>query len=69
MPDRPLVNNKGGKQLIKEWLEKYNVLHLIDDITFTKPRAEYYIDDKAIRFNKNWHEILKMINDYSNSPG
>ena len=61
LPDRPLVNGKTGKQLIFDWLEEYNVMQYISDITYTKPRAEYYIDDKAIEFKNNWLPILKEI--------
>ena len=57
-PDRPLVNGKTGKQLVKDWLEKYDVMQYVDDITYEKPRAEYYIDDKAIKFDNNWDKIL-----------
>ena len=61
LPDRTLVNGKTGKQLIIEWLEKYDVLKYIDEITYFKPRAEYYIDDKGISFKNNWKEIIKQI--------
>jgi hypothetical protein len=57
-PDRPLVGGQTGKELVQEWLEKHNVMQYVDDITHEKPRAEYYIDDKAIRFENNWKEIL-----------
>lgn len=57
-PDRPLVNNKTGKELVEEWLIKHGVREYVDDITHEKPRAEYYIDDKAISFKNNWDEIL-----------
>ena len=66
LPDRPLVNGKTGKQLVIEWLEKYNLMKVIDDVTYYKPRAEYYIDDKGIFFNskcasQSWDKILKEI--------
>jgi hypothetical protein len=57
-PDRPLVNGKTGYELVDEWLEKYNVRQYVDEITYEKPRAEYYIDDKAIKFDNNWKQIL-----------
>lgn len=61
LPDRPLVEGKTGKQLITEWLEKHDVLEYITEITYTKPRAEYYIDDKGVFFNNNWTEILNKV--------
>jgi len=66
LPDRPLVNGKTGKQLVIEWLEKYSLMGFIDDVTYSKPRAEYYIDDKGIFFNnkcasQSWNKILKEI--------
>ena len=61
-PDRPLINGKSGKELIKEWLSKYNLLHYIHDITCEKPRAIAYIDDKGYRFN-DWSSTLKFLNN------
>ena len=60
-PDRPLVNGKTGYELVEEWLEKYNVRQYVDEITYEKPRAEYYIDDKGIKFDNNWKEILELL--------
>ncbi len=57
-PDRPLVNGKTGYELVEEWLEQYGVRQYVDEITYEKPRAEYYIDDKAIKFDSNWDKIL-----------
>ena len=56
-PGRPLVNGKTGKELIQEWLEKHNLDKYIEYITHEKPRALYYIDDKAIKFI-NWKQTL-----------
>lgn len=58
LPDRPLVQGKTGKELIIEWLQKYNVLKYVKDITHFKVRAKYYIDDKGISFKNNWEDIL-----------
>ena len=60
-PDRPLVNGKTGIELIWEWLEKYGFDGYIEDITYTKPNAKYYIDDKAVRFT-NWNSVIGEIN-------
>ena len=62
-PDRPLVNGKTGYQLVEEWLIKHEVRHLVQEITHEKPRAEHYIDDKAIEFKNNWKEIVERISE------
>lgn len=59
--DRPLINNKTGKELIWEWLKKNDLDQYITDITSEKPRAVYYIDDKAIEFKNKWDDVLKRI--------
>lgn len=61
-PDRPLVNGKTGKELIYEWLEKYNVSQYVTDITSEKPRAILYIDDNSYRFD-NWESSIKFIKE------
>lgn len=60
-PDRPLVGGKTGYELVEEWLEKYNIRQHIDEITYEKPRAEWYIDDKAIEFTNNWENIKSKL--------
>jgi len=60
-PDRPLVLGKTGKQLVTEWLDKHGVLSYVSDITHEKPRAQFYIDDKAVRFDNNWEEIMRKV--------
>jgi phosphoglycolate phosphatase-like HAD superfamily hydrolase len=50
---------------IKEWLEKYDMSKYFDDVTNTKHPAKYYIDDHALRFEKEqagpWGKILDVI--------
>lgn len=60
-PDRPLVDGKTGKELVDEWLVKHGIRDLVSEITHEKPRAKYYIDDKALEFKDNWDEILNRI--------
>lgn len=56
-PNRPFVNGKTGKELVKDWLVKYDLDKYISDITSEKPRAVIYIDDKSVRFN-DWSSCL-----------
>ena len=56
-PDRPLVNNKTGMQLVEEWLKQHDLMQYVSEITCEKPRAQYYIDDKGIEF-LSWNQTL-----------
>ena len=53
--------------IIKEWLLKYDMSHYFDDVSNTKHPAKYYIDDHAIRFDKNdlsaWDKTLRFIEE------
>ena len=59
-PDRPLIDGKTGIELVWDWLDKYNIKDNIKDVTYIKPNAVAYIDDKAIRFD-NWKNIMRSI--------
>ena len=52
---------------IREWLTKYDMSKYFDDVTNTKHPAKYYIDDHALRFEKEkddpWREVLETILD------
>jgi ribonucleotide monophosphatase NagD (HAD superfamily) len=58
--NRPLVNGKTGTELVKEWLEKYDIYSYVSEITSEKPRAFLYIDDNGYRF-ENWNNTLQFI--------
>jgi hypothetical protein len=58
--DRPLVNGKTGLELVEQWLSDHGLRQYISEITCEKPRACYYIDDKAIEF-VSWQETLEKI--------
>ena len=59
-PNRPKIDNKTGVELIWDWLERHNLKNYIDDISYEKPNAKYYIDDKAIMF-LNWKMVMGVI--------
>lgn len=46
---------------IKEWLSKNNLLNYFDDIGNIKHPAKFYIDDHAIRFEKNKHDPWSIV--------
>ena len=60
LEDRPLIGGKTGIQLIEQWLQKHKILQYIKEVTFKKPRAHLYIDDKGYRF-ENWKDSLDFI--------
>ena len=61
-PDRGLINGKTGTELIWEWLKKHDMAQFVSKVTAEKPRARYYIDDKAIRFT-DWQTAFKQIGE------
>jgi hypothetical protein len=50
---------------LKSWLNKNNIY--FDKITSEKLGAIAYIDDRAIRFENNWNDIIKKINTLKES--
>jgi len=62
-PERPLTNGKTGTELIWEWLDKHNLKQYISGVTYKKPRAAAYIEDKAIRF-ESWQEALEDVDTF-----
>ena len=61
-PQRPLINNKTGTELIWEWLEQWGMEQYISDVVINKPNALVYIDDKGLKF-KSWAQTIKEINE------
>lgn len=53
-----IIHSSVDEEKVKEWLEKYNLDYLVDEI-HPKPTALFYIDDRAIEFNGNFDEVLK----------
>lgn len=59
-PERPLVKGKSGKQLIWEWLKENKIDKIIKEVSWGKPHALIYIDDKGYRF-ENWKDTMKFM--------
>lgn len=48
-----------SRNLIGQWLDEHRIPY--HKITNIKPGADYYLDDKAIRF-ESWTEALRQLN-------
>jgi hypothetical protein len=56
--DRMLIDGKTGVELIWDWLKAHDMDSFVKEVTAEKPRAVFYIDDKAIRFNGSWNDAF-----------
>jgi len=61
-PDRPLINGKTGEELMWEWLEKHGFKEYISNVSWGKPWATLYVDDKGLRFT-DWDSCLLFIKE------
>lgn len=60
-PSMPTLERPFVKEMIA-FLDANKIPYdIIDDGSKGKPMADYYIDDKGIRFENNWREIAKHI--------
>ena len=59
-PSRPLINNKTGTELVWEWLKDHKLEDIVTQVTWGKPHALVYIDDKAYRF-ENWKNTMNFL--------
>jgi hypothetical protein len=49
---------------MRDWLIEHGYpFDEIDSGDKGKPLADYYIDDKGVRFDKNWLEIMKFVEE------
>lgn len=53
-----MATSPSGAKVVSEWLEYYDIPH--HGVTAIKPKADYYIDDKAIR-HIDWPSTLQAI--------
>lgn len=48
---------------VEDWLRYYRLDKYIKKVTNIKPPAVAYIDDRGIRFNGNYDEVLELLKD------
>lgn len=60
-PSEPTMERERVKEMVR-WLNDNGIPYdEIDDGSKGKPGADYYIDDKGIRFSDNWENIASAI--------
>jgi len=59
---RVVVFTTRDNNLVRDWLEKYNIL--FDDVTSTKVGAVCYIDDRGLKFNGDFNETLNQLSNF-----
>lgn len=62
-PDNGKMGSEAtGHKAMVAWLDANNLAYdEVDDGTKGKPMADFYVDDKGIRFSDNWKEIGEFI--------
>lgn len=62
-PSQPTMERERVKEMVS-WLNEHKIpFDEIDDGSKGKPMADYYIDDKGIRFENNWPEVMAFVFD------
>ena len=49
---------------VEKWLEKYELRQYVNKITDKKVPAVFYIDDRAIKFNGNFQDIINQTKNF-----
>lgn len=47
--------------VVADWLAEYGLLGLVNSITKEKPKAWAYIDNRAIRFNGDFGDVMNQL--------
>lgn len=60
-PSQPTLERLHVKEMIA-WLDANGIEYdEVDDGSRGKPLADFYIDDKGVRFENNWDEIMGFV--------
>ena len=57
--------SKVGRSAIEKYLKKHHII--VDGICEHKPQADYYVEDKAIKFDGVWDEVVDQISEETNN--
>lgn len=59
-----IIHTTRNSEKVKEWLKKYRMDKFVSDITSNKVPAMIYIDDRGLKFNGDFVETLKQIENF-----
>lgn len=65
--DAPHVKavDRGVHKDMVRWLDEHGISYdVVDDGTKGKVSASYYVDDKGIRYENNWSDVIAQIQKY-----
>lgn len=57
-------STQDGKEAVRKWLEKYNIE--VDGLSYEKPIAFVYVDDRAICFEGNAEGLAEKVDNFKN---
>lgn len=46
---------------VRQWLQRWDMLEWVDDVTNIKPPATAYIDDRAICFDGDYGQVMEQL--------
>lgn len=49
---------------VRQWLERNNMGHLVNDVTNEKKQAIAYIDDRGIQFKGDYNDIINQLTNF-----
>jgi hypothetical protein len=51
-----------GRRAVQSWLDKHQIV--VDEVCEHKPPAYVYVDDRAVRFQGDWTDVLDAIREF-----
>jgi hypothetical protein len=55
-------HSEGGRRAVESWLTRHDIV--VDEVCEHKPPATVYVDDRAIRFQGSWDQVVEDIRNF-----
>ena len=55
-------NTKAGREAVERWLEQNGIT--VDEVCEHKPPAKVYVDDRGVRFDGKWEEVMVAVDAF-----